>query len=49
MIMTNRAVWDKQGVSNPKNAKTCYDKFKGENILAVIRRGLVLSTIRKTI
>ena len=29
--MTNRVVWDLEGIQNLENAKTCYEKFKGEN------------------
>ena len=45
--MTNRVVWNEEGVKNPKKAKTCYDTYKGKNILTVSRKKLTLSTIRK--
>ena len=47
IIMTNRVVWDEIGFSNPKNAKTCFEKFLGEDIVKVKRRGLILSKITK--
>ena len=48
IIMTNRVVWNEEGVKNPKKAKTCYDTYKGKNILTVSRKKLTLSTIRKS-
>ncbi len=27
--------------------KTCFETYKGEDVLSVIRNGLILSTIRK--
>ena len=41
--MTNRVVND----NNPENVKTCFDKFKGIDVISVKRNGLILSVIRK--
>ena len=43
--MTNRH----NGKDNDKKAyvKTCFDSYKGKDILSVKRNGLILSTIRK--
>ena len=41
IIMTNRVMFD---LKNPIN---CFDKFRGKNVSAVIRNGLMLSVIRK--
>ena len=43
--MTNRH----NGKDNDKKSevKTCFDSYKGENILSVKRNGLILSVIRK--
>jgi len=41
IIMTNRVMYD---LKNPIN---CFDKFRGKNVSAVIRNGLMLSVIRK--
>ena len=45
IIMTNRH----NGKNDDKKAdvKTCFDAYKGQNILTVKRNGLILSTIRK--
>ena len=45
VIMTNRT----HGEINDKKAdvKTCFDLYKGKDILFVKRNGLILSTIRK--
>ena len=45
IIMTNRH----NGKDNDKKSevKTCFDSYKGENILSVKRNGLILSVIRK--
>ena len=48
IIMTNRVVWNEEGVKNPKKAKTCYDTYTGKNILTVSRKNLALSIIRKS-
>ena len=48
MIMTNRVIWDKKGNTyDPKTAKTCFQKFTGEDIIKLERRGLVISKITK--
>ncbi len=48
MIMTNRVIWDKKNNTyDPKTAKTCFQKFVGEDIIKVQRRGLVISKITK--
>ena len=46
IIMTNRVVWDTKSIDNPKKAMTCYEKFRGEDVITVKRRGLILSTVR---
>ena len=45
IIMTNRH----NGKDNDKKneVKTCFDSYKGKDILSVKRNGLILSTIRK--
>ena len=30
-----------------KNIKTCFEKFKGKDLISVERNGLMLSTLRK--
>ena len=47
IIMTNRVIWSQEGIKNLQNAKICYEKYKGSDILTVKRNGLILSTIRK--
>lgn len=47
IVLTNRVVWNEEGVKNPKKAKTCYEKYIGKNILHVSRKNLALSAIRK--
>jgi hypothetical protein len=47
IVLTNRVVWNEEGIKNPKKAKTCYEKYMGENILYVSRKNLALSAIRK--
>ena len=46
IIMTNRA---EQDIDNNTlaNTKTCFEKFRGEDLVSVKRNGLMLSTIRK--
>ena len=43
IIMTNRVVLD----TDFKTMTNCFDKFKGENVFIVKRKGLLLSVIRK--
>jgi len=48
MIMNNRVIWDKNNISyNPKVAETCFQKFLGEDLITIKRRGLVISKITK--
>ena len=53
IIMTNRIVIPDTGANmgkyNLTNLKTCFDKFKGLDVITVERNGLVLSTLRKKI
>ena len=46
IMMTNRIVANKEENTLDK-VKTCFEKFEGENLIAVERNGLILSTIRK--
>ena len=48
IIMTNRTI-ENSYVNNLTKVETCFDKFKGEDVITVSRRGLVLSTLRKKI
>ena len=45
--MTNRALVE--SADNLNTAKTCFQKFQGEDVISVSRNGLILSTIRKKI
>ena len=50
--MTNRAFEpieskESMGADNLSNVKTCFDRFKGRDVLTVSRNGLILSTLRK--
>ena len=46
MIMINRAVWDKKNNTyDAKKAQTCFQKFSGEDLIILQRRGLVISKI----
>ena len=47
--MTNRVVIDQENLNDFKNAKNCFEKFKGIDVISVQRNGLILSTIRKKI
>ena len=47
VLMTNRVVWDHDALKNLDKAKTCFQKFQGDDLSSVKRNGLVLSTIRK--
>ena len=48
MIMNNRAFWDEKNITyDPKKAQTCFQKFSGEDLIKVQRRGLVISKIIK--
>ena len=54
IIMTNRAFGidggeKTKGADNLLNVKTCFDRFKGIDVITVSRNGLVLSTLRKKI
>ena len=48
IMMTNRIEEDRDD-NTLANAKTCFEKFEGENLISVERNGLVLSTLRKKI
>ena len=46
IMMTNRVLQD--GEDNIlSNVTTCFEKFKGEDLITVERNGLILSTLRK--
>ena len=52
IIMTNRTFGPirskgSMGTDNLLNVKTCFDRFKGSDVLTVSRNGLILSTLRK--
>ena len=52
--MTNRVFVtnirkEKKSTDNLSNIKTCFDRFKGIDVISVSRNGLVLSTLRKKI
>ena len=53
IIMTNRIVIPDTGANmgkyNLTNLTTCFEKFKGIDVITVKRNGLVLSTLRKKI
>ena len=54
IIMTNRVIQPNLteknvDADNLKNYKTCFDRFKGVDIVTVSRNGLILSTLRKKI
>jgi len=54
IIMTNRVIQPNLteksvDADNLKNYKTCFDRFKGVDVIIVSRNGLVLSTLRKKI
>ena len=40
---------DQENIYDLENAKTCFEKFKGTDVVTVKRNGLILSTIRKKI
>ena len=46
VIMTNRVLEDRED-NILANVTTCFEKFKGEDLVTVERNGLVLSTLRK--
>ena len=48
IIMNNRTVWDiYSDFTAVKNPQTCFEKFSGEDIAKIQRRGLVLSKFTK--
>jgi len=48
IIMNNRTVWDiYSDFTTVKNPQTCFEKFSGEDIAKIQRRGLVLSKFTK--
>ena len=48
MIMNNRVIWDKKNNTyDSKKAQTCFQKFSGEDLITLKRRGLVISKIIK--
>ena len=52
--MTNRVIQPNLteksvDADNLKNYKTCFDRFKGVDVVTVRRNGLILSTLRKKI
>ena len=46
VIMTNRVLEDRED-NILANVTTCFEKFKGEDLITVERNGLMLSTLRK--
>lgn len=46
IMLSNRVLWNYDAKKNIKNI-TCFDKYKGKNIVEVRRRGLVLSAIKE--
>ena len=46
IIITNRSEEDRDN-NALDNTKTCFEKFRGEDLVSVKRNGLMLSTIRK--
>ena len=46
VIMTNRILADRED-NIQANVTTCFEKFKGEDLITVERNGLMLSTLRK--
>ena len=46
VIMTNRVLEDRED-NILDNVTTCFEKFKGEDLITVERNGLMLSTLRK--
>ena len=52
IIMTNRTIIpnvsdENMGKYNLSNINTCFEKFKGKDLISVERNGLMLSTLRK--
>ena len=52
IIMTNRVIIADKSEGNTDadnliNIKTCFDRFKGLDVITVSRNGLLLSTLRK--
>ena len=47
LIMTNRGTFAGEKTEHSKKMINCFDRYKGSNISAVSRNGLVLSGIRK--
>jgi len=45
--MTNRTVYLNKEIENINNITTCFEKYKGEDIVTVSRNKVLLSTIRK--
>ena len=44
----NRVIWDeKNNTYDSKKAQTCFQKFSGEDLITLKRRGLVISKIIK--
>ena len=48
VIMTNRVLEDRED-NILANVTTCFEKFKGEDLITVERNGLMLSTLRKNL
>ena len=54
IIMTNRVIFPDNGAEKTNEEKlnileTCFDRFKGTDVITVKRNGLILSTLRKKI
>ena len=48
IIMNNRINWDLKNIEiDPIKNRTCFDKYHGEDIIKIKRRGLILSKLTK--
>ena len=54
VMMTNKTfiekdkfLWEQKDPQIIKNFQSCFDKFKGKDLISVNRNGLLLSTLRK--
>ncbi len=48
IIMNNRIAWDiGTNLSIPRKIKTCYQKYDGEDVVEIKKRGLIISKITK--
>ena len=48
IIMNNRVIWDKKSdIYDSKTAETCFEKYSGNDLIEIKKRGLVISKITK--